>query len=98
MSKETHVSLHPSAAEAVKRSRRQQAYSLLLDDLGAVNASDDVKSFIAFASSIGLSEEEIRKRLPGAFEVCDPQSMSPDLRRLHMARLNRANAEDRYKI
>ncbi|ODS23575.1 hypothetical protein AB835_08150 [Candidatus Endobugula sertula] len=88
----------PSIHQAAVRQARRDATQSMIAALGADSAPADIQSFIAFGVLVGLDEGQIRERLPGAIESCDIASMSPELRRLHIERMNRPCEEDRQKI
>ncbi len=88
----------PSIHQGRVLQARREAEQAMIVALDADGGSAEIKEFICFCVLIGLSEVQIRERLPGAMEFCDVGNMPAELRRLHIERMNRPCLEDRQKL
>lgn len=88
----------PSIHQGRVLQARREASQVMIVALDAAGASVEIKEFICFGVLIGLSEMQIRERLPGAMQSCDVGDMPAELRRLHIERMNRPFLEDRQEL
>jgi len=95
---ENNVVMLATAGQTQALASQRKSEQTMILALDANDAPEDVQSFIRFACGIGLDESQIRMRLPGAFDMCEPAGMTSELRRLHIKRMSRPKEEDRKKI